>query len=440
MKTPRHLPHPRKTRGAVIILFGLMLVVLLGFAGLAIDLGRFFIVRAELQNAVDACALAAASQLRPGQNDPSTLTRAVDYGRVFSTGGVPSGSSSGFPLDAIRNKVNFQSAVVDIQSSHISFSATLGGSYQTADVANPATANYAKCEYPFSSLPIYFMRVLNLVGADFSTQTVSAMAAAIRGSGACNVIGVGVCQVNANPDRGLVKGNWLTFSDTLVAGWFGWMDYSPKAGGTKELLGLMTDVGQCIFPSGAIGADVTEPGKKSAAEEGWNTRFGIYKKSGKYDVVNAPPDHTGFAYYGEPVGTTLVANWPRLDSATTPRAYDQTHPGAPGIPSFQSAQMAFRQYEQTTDMFNPVPTLATSSQHHFDGRKDRRIVITPVVDCSTREVTALGCSFMLNPFGQVSGPGGGPVDGKLEYLGLVTDSGSPCGSDISIPLMSVLVK
>ncbi|MEZ5662936.1 MAG: Tad domain-containing protein [Burkholderiaceae bacterium] len=75
-------------RGAVAVILGITVTVLIGFAGLAIDLGRFFIVKTELQNAMDACALSASTQLRPGQNNPNALTRAIAYGRVFTTGGV----------------------------------------------------------------------------------------------------------------------------------------------------------------------------------------------------------------------------------------------------------------------------------------------------------------------------------------------------------------
>ncbi|MGH8034638.1 MAG: pilus assembly protein TadG-related protein, partial [Lysobacterales bacterium] len=114
MKTSTPLGGPRGRRqcGAVAIMFGLSLAVLIGFAGLAIDLGRFFVIKTELQNAMDACALAASSQLRPGQNNPNALTRAVAYGSVFT------------------NKANFQSVVVAVQPDQITFSGTLGGSYQ----------------------------------------------------------------------------------------------------------------------------------------------------------------------------------------------------------------------------------------------------------------------------------------------------------------------
>src|SRR5712691_7302949 len=47
-------------RGQAIVLVGLMLVVLFGFLGLALDSGRGYLDRRELQASVDAAALAAA--------------------------------------------------------------------------------------------------------------------------------------------------------------------------------------------------------------------------------------------------------------------------------------------------------------------------------------------------------------------------------------------
>jgi Flp pilus assembly protein TadG len=173
MKTPDHLGGRYPQRGVVALVFGLTLVVLIGFAGLAIDFGRFFVIKSELQNAVDACALAAASQLRPGLNDPAALIRAVAYGRVFATGG--SGNNP-----AIKNRANFQSDVVAIVPDQITFSDTPNGSYQSSASANYNTANYAKCSYPLAGLPVFFLPVLN---PQLSTQTVAAMAVARSGIG-----------------------------------------------------------------------------------------------------------------------------------------------------------------------------------------------------------------------------------------------------------------
>ncbi len=69
-----------RRRGVAAILIVIMLPVLLGFAALAIDLGRMRVVRAELQNAADAGALAGVQDLRAG---PSAIlaarTAALDY-------------------------------------------------------------------------------------------------------------------------------------------------------------------------------------------------------------------------------------------------------------------------------------------------------------------------------------------------------------------------
>ena len=92
----------RPQRGVVVIVFGLMLVVLIGFAGLVIDLGRLFVIKTELQNAMDAWALSAASQLRPGFNTAADLQHRL-HGHRESDGGevqavdtpVPAESGSG---------------------------------------------------------------------------------------------------------------------------------------------------------------------------------------------------------------------------------------------------------------------------------------------------------------------------------------------------------
>lgn len=53
----------RREEGQVIVIMVLFLVVLCGFAGLVIDVGRVYVAQRELQQAVDAAALAAAQDL-----------------------------------------------------------------------------------------------------------------------------------------------------------------------------------------------------------------------------------------------------------------------------------------------------------------------------------------------------------------------------------------
>jgi Flp pilus assembly protein TadG len=80
----------KRQRGAVAIMVGFSIFVLIGMLGLVLDLGRMFIIKTELQNGVDACALAAARELTGGDTD--SLVRAEAAGLLV--GG--------------RNKVDFQ--------------------------------------------------------------------------------------------------------------------------------------------------------------------------------------------------------------------------------------------------------------------------------------------------------------------------------------------
>ncbi|XYI31271.1 hypothetical protein MNJPNG_03800 [Cupriavidus oxalaticus] len=59
----RATPRLARQRGAVAIMVGLSLAVLIGFVGLALAPGKLYVARSEQQNSMDACALAAARDL-----------------------------------------------------------------------------------------------------------------------------------------------------------------------------------------------------------------------------------------------------------------------------------------------------------------------------------------------------------------------------------------
>ena len=54
---------PYKQRGAILVMSVLFLVVLIGFAALALDFGRLYVLRSQMQNAADTAVLAAAAEL-----------------------------------------------------------------------------------------------------------------------------------------------------------------------------------------------------------------------------------------------------------------------------------------------------------------------------------------------------------------------------------------
>jgi hypothetical protein len=61
----RRRPRLRDQRGAIIVVAALCLMMILGIAGLAVDLGYLDVVRCELQRAADAGAMAGAQSIYP---------------------------------------------------------------------------------------------------------------------------------------------------------------------------------------------------------------------------------------------------------------------------------------------------------------------------------------------------------------------------------------
>ncbi|HSM38059.1 MAG TPA: pilus assembly protein TadG-related protein [Candidatus Limnocylindrales bacterium] len=72
----------REARGQVLVIFALVLVVLLAFAGLAIDVGRQNAEQRHLQSAADAAALAACKALIDGASDAAASTQARTVARI----------------------------------------------------------------------------------------------------------------------------------------------------------------------------------------------------------------------------------------------------------------------------------------------------------------------------------------------------------------------
>ncbi|CAB3726835.1 hypothetical protein LMG22037_05240 [Paraburkholderia phenoliruptrix] len=65
-----HRAARERQRGAVAVMTALCLTALVGTTALAVDLGRAWVVRNELQNAADAAALAGAGSLGPNYKSP----------------------------------------------------------------------------------------------------------------------------------------------------------------------------------------------------------------------------------------------------------------------------------------------------------------------------------------------------------------------------------
>ncbi|MDI1301027.1 MAG: VWA domain-containing protein [bacterium] len=76
-------------RGSVLLMFALSLVMLIGFAGLVVDAGIGYGVKAKLNSAVDAASIAAARAVATGATDDLRTQAAIKEGTRFYYANFP---------------------------------------------------------------------------------------------------------------------------------------------------------------------------------------------------------------------------------------------------------------------------------------------------------------------------------------------------------------
>lgn len=441
MKTGANLKN--RQGGAVAVIVGISIVVLVGFLGLVVDLGHLFVAKTELQNAADACALAAARDL--SNLDSSALGRATNAG-IVAGGGCPSGLNP-CPPDAFRNKTDLQAATVDVQPTDVTFSAAYGGLYGRTDPL-PADTKYVRCSPHETNPKSYVMWFMQVMGFQSATVGAEAVAKLSPSQSAC-AIPLGICTTQTskdspNPQWGFEKGIWYDgrFDSTdNLTGSFNWIDFTPPGGGASELNALLAGEGQCEVPTSTY---VGQPGNVESAEKAWNTRFGLYK--GGYDPSVNRMDKTGFAYTSFPPPSP--SSWPVKDNdGNCILAHDANCDGKPdnAYSDFQSEHLNAVPYQGDAASGLTLSGYQTSSPTDYQNGAERRVVAAPVIYCpdwvssQTALIRDWACVLMLTP---IEGPGGV----VLEFLGLAGESGSPCaslglpGGGIGGPLVPTLVK
>ena len=368
-----------KQKGIVIIFFVIALPFLLTMMALALDTGNLFIVKTELQNAVDACALSAGQEL---DGTAAQFNRAQEAGR----------------LAGVAHKVNLQKVAVAFPNdSAVTFAPTLNGSYINASTgsglsgANAATYKFVKCTANSTTNKLITVPTL----ADSDTITAQAIASPVPAQSPC-VLPIGVC-ANANAVTTNTVGAWISGevgkNDPCVGNvnCYKWVVYNG-APNASNLANLLTGNNSCGI--NLAGQPVTEfSGAAASPYDEYNTRFGVQKGT---NPVN--PDFTGYGY--TPAAYAPAAAYTPANSLFAINAYN----------NYISKKTTLAQYQNNPNLpgytiIQPTTANATS----------RRIGIVPVIPCTggTSTVTNYMCVLMLNP---IAG-GGGNKTLYLEYLG-----------------------
>lgn len=407
---PRIISRQRQHQsGAMIVTAALTLLFLMGFMGIALDFGRLFIVKTELQTAMDSCALAAANEL-DGQS--TALTRATSAGMTAGN----------------LNNVNLQSTTWNGQGKIVSADITFkDASYGLTNVA--ANAKYAQCQHTQAGTKMWLLQMLGAFSGDAATfpaaRSVAAAAVATRTSSqtAC-MLPIGIC----GKPGGYQKGEWIlgaVNSDEAVSGQFRWLDFSGNAGGANDVKALLQGPGQCDLPG--ANSVVRESGNIGSAASAYNTRFGIYSDATPNLPADGVPDLSGYAYYSD-----TVTQGP----GTYPNKYS----------TFDVKRASYAKYQGDdtskngcSNCDNPLLDNIVPPGKIFDGSlasvgsRDRRVVTAPIVTCpipssssTPVKINSVACMFLLHPI--KAGAGTKSTKMWVEYIGAANDPASPCSS------------
>ena len=405
--------------GAVAIVVAIALIAMVGIVGLALDLGKLYVARAELQNAADACALAAVHSLN------GATTRQLE---IAEAAGLTT---------ALRHKVQFQNNTVSLrQNASIEFAENAEEEWLSKNELQSGDNRIllmrrARCTINETGIETWFIHVLNaLPGVAIGTQQVAASAvASLLSSQTTCAIPVAICaeQLTANPQ----VGQWIrgvnSPSDDSTSN-FRWVDLnlSSKNNSTRDMADMLSGNGACELP--VTGMEVGSSGARLGLSNEWNTRFGIYQ-GGAYSAEKNSPDLSGYAY--------TSVTWPANPNGSRSNAF-------PDFISKRSLNTPYQGDSLAGLKTGSGPGLKASL---VDYGSLRRVAPAPVVSCNEFQkgtkkapIQYWACMFMLHPINRGAGGGSGNGNGKntkppandeymyLEYRGKASDPGSPCAS------------
>jgi Flp pilus assembly protein TadG len=438
----------QRQRGAVIITVCMALLFLLGFIGIAVDLGRLFIVNSELQTAMDSCALAAAQELDGVGAAINGVSDSISRAR---SAGITAGN---------LNRVNLQSPDWSGQGQVTSADMTFMDSTFTTTTV-PSAARYVECRHRQPNIKMFLLQAMGAFIGNASafpaTGNVVARAIATRGSSqtTCPLpLAMKPKSGGVAPNYGFAVGEWVTLlmgPGAATNGQIGWANLDGTSSASETVAEMSGHCGT------RVGDQLGTPGVQSNVVDVWNERFGIYKNNVDESVHR--PDMTGYSYtdhnWPPPVGGCPVAPTPCIRNA-----YNGTPSSDPTgtAQNFVLKRQAFascanadpRTNNQGLNVCQTITGLTlnsfakiaapgvTATGGHHDYGISRRIVLVPVVD-GTNHVEDYACMLMLQPLSIPMAPV------QLEYRGNAGAPGSPCVTNglpggSAGPLVPVLVR
>ena len=437
----------RQQRGAYMVMMAILIVILIGVAALAIDVGRVLMMRTDMQNAADAAALAAAAELNSDNNAQDRARAAARdllehdarFARVtelLGATGLPAGAFEffcviGSETDVSPSDPGFSDFCSGAEVEPGKYAATSDvDTHYVRVTLDPALAADGD---RFTS-DLIFLPVLGALGID-TADTATAVTNALAGRNffTCNYPPMAMC------DPWESEGSH--FSDEMEVGahiemrqqganqWssgnFGFLQ-PPNAGPGAN------DVSLFIADEGDVGCQpatfTTQTGSMTAkTRAGWNTRFGIYDGPNPFQNFDSdwPPAPNVVPY-------PLDANSDSIDSRIGDGdwdfdAYWAANHGTPAPNGWSNVSRPTRYEVYQHEIANDIP--AAGQPADPAGPESRRVMNMAVLSCEALGITGgkkSGVIFPRDGFARMFlvKPAEGPPDVTFygEFIGWAQDT------------------
>jgi Flp pilus assembly protein TadG len=252
----------------VLAVSALGMLALVLALGLCVDISHFYVVKAELQNAADAAALAGASAL-------NSRAAGIDEAQARAV--------------ALMNNYEFNNTGVTITPESVKFAVNEGGPYVSAAAAKASAADirFVSVEIPPKPVGLYFASsAVGKNSVDLSQKAVAGMS--VPPNVFCEWIPLAVIDDTANP---MIPG--LTYTIRSDPGGSvspgNYQILAPTGrGGSAAREDIARGVNDCAEPGSVYNVD-TKPGVSAGpVRQGLNTRFDEYASGMSAD--DYPPD------------------------------------------------------------------------------------------------------------------------------------------------------
>ena len=172
----------QQQRGAIVIMFAALLILMIAFMGLALDLARLYNRKVELQSVADAAALAAAE-------------------RLIGTAGSIDAAVASAAAAASERKYSYEKVAFTWDNDALKFSASATGGWMDASAAKAAPEGVVFAKVDTADLGVrpstidnFMMRILY---HDLAKSAASAIA--VAGRSTINVAPLALCAMSSNP-------------------------------------------------------------------------------------------------------------------------------------------------------------------------------------------------------------------------------------------------